>query len=213
MDNAVSCTHNATCTQCNRLRDSRIEDRLTPLNYRPVRAACSTARVHATSPRRDIVISSCFSYSFLLLPRFISLNVGTEDWPFHRNFRSWIREKWHCYFISSLKLIEDADRVPVGRVSNSMHVAKWTCRLWYLRYLSLSFSLLILRWKELFQFRFLVSIFQERTSKLWLAASDKSNLRFVGCFRNTKFKRCKPVFHWHSLLTVHTYVCDLFAQD
>ena len=115
MDNAVSCTHNATCTQCNRLRDSRIEDRLTPLNYRPVRAACSTARVHATSARRDIIISSCFSYSLLLLRRFISLNVGTEDWPFHRNFRSWIREKWHCYFISSLKLIEDADRVPVSR--------------------------------------------------------------------------------------------------
>lgn len=142
MDNAVSCTHNATCTQCNRLRDSRIEDRLTPLNYRLVRAVFN-ARVHATCARRGIVISSCFSYSLLLLRHFISLNVGTEDWPFHRNFRLWIREKWDCYFISSLKLIEDADRVPVGRVSNSMHVVKWTCRLWLLRYLSL--SLLILR--------------------------------------------------------------------
>lgn len=140
MDNAVSCTHNATCTQCNRLRDSRIEDRLTPLNYRLVRAVFN-ARVHATCARRGIVISSCFSYSLLLLRHFISLNVGTEDWPFHRNFRLWICEKWDCYFISSLKLIEDADRVPVGRVSNSMHVAKWTCRLWLLRYLSLSLSL------------------------------------------------------------------------
>lgn len=52
-------------TQCNRLRDSRIEDRLTPLNDR-------------------IIISSCFSY-FLFPPSFFVsfLNGGIFD-----------REKW-----------------------------------------------------------------------------------------------------------------------